>query len=636
MTFKYLTNVPLEKAKNDYLDVLIQNGMTPQVEVIAVMHAGGRTTAEPVYARICAPHNDTAAMDGIALDASQTFGANSDAIITLTNKEFIPVGTGEPLPEGCNAVIMAEDIVELEDGRIQLSKEATIWQNIRRTGEDICVGEMIMLSFSVITPSALGAMIAGGVTEVSVIKRPIVGIIPIGNEIVPPTKTPKDGEVLEFNSAIFSAMLEQWGAQTITYPIIKDQSEEISRTLKEVLVQCDIIILNTGSSDRGEGHAADAITSIGAILYHGIAIKPGKSAILGYIGAKPILGVPGYPVSGIIVIEQLLRPIIALLCKSIPESNKYIDAVLSKAVVSDSFYHEFVRVRMGYVGQRLIASPLSRGSGIVTSFMKADGLLEIPQETKGYDSGETVSIRLLRPEEQLKNSLVVIGSHDPLLDELAELLRIKYGDVSMGSAHVGSMGGLFAIRRGEAHVAGIHLLDEKTGQYNTPFVKKILQKTGARLVRCVKRTQGIMVQKGNPKDIKSIADLTRKGLRYVNRQKGSGTRILIDYLCGKEGIDPSQIYGYDRQEFTHNSVAALIAADSADAGLGIYSAAMLHDLDFIEVCKEQYDLLIPDHSWELPMVQKLISVLSSDAFKERVTKLGGYELDKPGTIREVV
>jgi len=636
MSFKNLTNIPLEKAKDDYLDILVQNGMIPQVETIAVMHAGGRTTAEPVHARICAPNHNSGAMDGIALNASLTLGAKLDKPITLTSEQFKMIGTGDALPEDCNTIIISEDVIELEDGSIQLSNEAIPWQNIRAIGEDICTGEMIMLSYSVITPSALGAMIAGGVTEVSVIKRPIVGIIPTGNKLTPQTELPKAGYALEPNSAIFSAMLEQWGAQTITYPIVKDSIEEISKALKEALKQCDVIIINADASDGKESFTAEAISSVGEILYHGIAMKPGKSAILGYNGSKPILGFPGYPVSGIIVIEQLLRPIIKFLCKSIPEKNRYLDAVLSRAVVSDSLHHEFIRVRLGYVGQKLIASPLSRGSGIVTSFMKADGLLEVPQESHGYESGETVSVRLLRPEEQLRDSLIVIGSHDPLLDELAELLRVQYGDVMVASAHVGSMGGLLAIKRGEAHVAGIHLLDAKTGEYNTSFVKKMLSKTGVRLVQCVKRTQGIIVQKGNPLGIKGISDLTQRGLRYVNRQKGSGTRILMDYLCAKEGVETSQIFGYDRAEFTHNAVAAIIAGDSADAGLGIYSAAKLHDLDFVPVCKEQYDLLITNQSWELPMVQKLIAVLSSKMFKERISSLGGYEIDNPGTVREVL
>ena len=637
MSFKYLTNISLEKAKEDYLEILTKNGMESKSEVISVMEAAGRTTAQPVYARICAPHYNASAMDGIALEARITFGASETSPALITADQYKRLDTGDPLPEGCDCVVMIEDVIETGDGSgtIKLYEAAAPWQHIRQIGEDICAGEIIMLSYSTVTPSALGAMIAGGVTEISVIKRPLVGIIPTGDEIVSPTSDPKEGDILEFNSSIFSAMLRNWGAETKTYPIVPDNLDEIINALKAALLECDMVILNAGSSAGSEDYAHDAISDIGNVLYHGLAIKPGKPAILGYQGSKPVLGVPGYPVSGIIVIEQLLRPIIEILNKNIPESDMYTDAVLSKSVVSTLKYKEFVRVRMGYVGDRLIASPLNRGSGVVTSFMKADGIIEVPQGVEGYESGENVTVRLLRSEEELRRSLVVIGSHDPLLDELAELLRVRYGDVSMSSTHVGSMGGILAARRGESHVTGTHLLDIETGEYNLSFVRKLLPKGGARLVQCVKRTQGIMARKGNPKGIAAISDLAQEGLRYVNRQKGSGTRILIDYLCDKDNIDTSLIYGYDREELTHTSVAALIAADSADAGLGVFSAAKLYDLEFIPICQEQYDLLIPDSSWELPMVQKMLEVLKSDAFRERLDDLGGYELDAPGTVREV-
>ncbi|MCL2365840.1 MAG: molybdopterin biosynthesis protein [Oscillospiraceae bacterium] len=637
MSFKYLTNIALEKAKQDYLQTLMHNGMVYKSEVIPVIKAAGRTTAQPVYAQICAPHYNASAMDGIALEAKLTFGASETTPALLAADQYQRLNTGDPLPEGCDCVVMIEDIIETDDGNgtVKLYEAAAPWQHIRQIGEDICAGEIIALSYAAITPSALGAMIAGGVTEISVIKRPVVGIIPTGDEIVPPTSNPGAGDILEFNSSIFSAMLSNWGAETKVYPIVPDQLEQIIATLKLAISECDIVILNAGSSAGSEDFAAEAIAAVGTVLYHGLAIKPGKPAILGYCGAKPVLGVPGYPVSGIIVIEQLLRPIVEFLNKSISEPDRYMEAVLSKAVVSTLKYREFVRVRMGYVGSRLIASPLSRGSGVVTSFMKADGIVEVPQGVEGYESGVNINVRLLRSAEELKQSLVVIGSHDPLLDELAELLRVRYGDVSLGSAHVGSMGGLLAIRREEAHVAGTHLLNTETGEYNRSFIQKLLPKSGARLVQCVKRTQGIITQKGNPKRIAQIADLAQGGLRYINRQKGSGTRILIDYLCNKDGLDTTLIYGYDREEFTHTSVAALIAAGSADAGLGVFSAAKLYGLDFIPICQEQYDLLIPEHSWGLPMVQKMLEVLGSDEFCARIDVLGGYELDSPGVVREV-
>ena len=634
MAFQYLTNIDLDIAKEEYLALLIKNGLTPRTETIPVAQAAGRVTAAPVYARINAPHYSASAMDGIAINAKLTFGASETTPVFLDAGQYIKVDTGDPLPDDCDAVIMIEDVIETDGGQIKLFEAAAPWQHIRQIGEDICAFEMILPSYSPITPSAIGAMIAGGITEVLVIKRPVAGIIPTGDELVPPTSDPGEGDVLEFNSAIFSAMLREWGAEAVTYPIVGDDAGKICEALETALSECDIVLLGAGSSAGSEDYSAVAISSVGSILYHGLAIKPGKPAILGYSGAKPILGVPGYPVSGIIVIEQILRPIIEYMCRINPEPYRYADAVLSKSVVSTLKYREFVRVRMGYVKGRLIASPLGRGSGIVTSFMKADGIVDVPQGVEGYESGEIVSVRLLRGEEELRNSLVAIGSHDPMLDELSEFLRRKYGDISLSSSHVGSMGGLIAVRRGEAHLAGTHLLDEDTGEYNRSFIEKHIPKGGVRLVECVKRTQGFMLQKGNPKGITGVTDMTRDGLRYVNRQKGSGTRILIDYLCRQNGVDMSKIYGYDREEYTHTSVAALIAANSADVGLGIYSAAKLYDLDFLPVCDEQYDLLIPDHAWEMPMMQKLLDVLKSDEFRQRLAELGGYTVENPGKVRE--
>ena len=634
MPFEYLTNIPLDKAKREYMETLVQNGMAPKTESILVTEAAGCVTAGPVYAVICAPHYNASAMDGIALSAKLTFGASETTPVSLAADKYVHVNTGDPLPDGCDAVIMIEDVIECGSGQINLYEAAAPWQHIRQIGEDICAGEMILPSFSLVSPAALGAMIAGGVSEISVIKRPVVGIIPTGDELIPPTSDPKEGDILEINSAIFSAMLREWGAETVTYPIVGDDLDNIRDALTASLMECDIVILNAGSSAGSEDYAAEAIADVGKVLYHGLAIKPGKPAILGYSGFKPVLGVPGYPVSGIIVIEQVLRPIIDYLCRNKTEQHRFVDAVLSKSAVSTLKYQEFVRVRMGYVNDRLIASPLSRGSGVVTSFMKADGIVEIPQGVEGYESGESVRVRLLRPEDEFRRSIVAIGSHDPLLDELSELLRLEFGDISMGSAHVGSMGGLLAVRRGEAHLAGTHLLDEETGEYNLSFIRKFFRGGGVRLIECVKRTQGLILQKGNPKSIAGVADLDKNGIRYVNRQKGSGTRILIDFLCRENGVDVSGIYGYDREEYTHTSVAALIAADSADAGLGVFSAAKLYDLDFVPICQEQYDLLIPDHAWDLPLVQMLISVLKSEAFRQRLEALGGYITENPGEVRE--
>jgi putative molybdopterin biosynthesis protein len=262
--------------------------------------------------------------------------------------------------------------------------------------------------------------------------------------------------------------------------------------------------------------------------------------------------------------------------------------------------------------------------------MKADGIVEVPQGTEGYTAGEEVRVKLLTGKQQLKNTLVVIGSHDPLLDELSDLIHREDRRLFLSSAHVGSMGGIMAVRRGEAHAAGIHLLDTETGEYNRSYIRKYFPHGGVYLIRCVGRQQGLMLQKGNPLGIAEFADIAGDGVRYVNRQKGSGTRVLMDYLCDRYDVDRDGIYGYEREEMTHNSVAVQIAGDSADAGMGIYSTAKLYDLDFLPICTEEYDLLIPETAWNSGMVKQLIRTLRSEEFRIRIEAMGGYTLDRPG------
>ena len=632
MGFEYLTNVPLEQARREYLELLEHQGFEPQTQVIPVYESCGRVTAEAVYAHICAPHYTASAMDGVAVCARDTFGATETTPVTLHPEQFTVLDTGDPVPEGRDAVIMVEDLVKNEDGSITIHAAAAPWQHIRQIGEDVCAGEMILPGHMTVTPAAIGAMIAGGVLELRVIRRPVVGIIPTGDEIIPPCTDPRPGDILEFNGSIFSAMVRQWGAEPVVYPIVPDDFDRIKAMVEKASDQCDMVILNAGSSAGREDFSAQVIRQLGQVLYHGIAIKPGKPAILGCRGKTAILGVPGYPVSGIIVIEQFLKPLIEHWLKTAAQPEHYAQATLTRPVVSGLKYQEFVRVRMGAVGGRLMASPLSRGSGVVSSFMKADGILEVPQGLEGYEAGEEVTLRLLSPMEKLRNTLVVIGSHDPLLDELADMLHLGDPRLYMSSSHVGSMGGIMAIRRGEAHMAGCHLLDTADGTYNRSFIRKYFPKGDVKLVSCVGRQQGLMVAWGNPLNICSFADISRQGIRYVNRQKGSGTRILTDYLCSREKVEPSDVYGYTREELTHTSVAAQIACGSADVGMGIYSAAKLYDLDFIPICIEEYDLIIPDHAWDSPMVQQLLTILRSDAFREKILSMGGYTVDHPGQV----
>ncbi len=629
MKYEYLTNIPLEQAKSDYIAFLRNNGMAGREETVPVGDTLGRITAHAVYAKICSPHYNASAMDGIALKAVVTFGASETTPVTLAEKDFVRIDTGDPLPEGCDAVVMIEDVVQTENG-VKLYASAAPWQHIRQIGEDICAGDMVLPSYTEITPAAMGAMLAGGVLAVCVMARPIVGILPTGDEIVAPSVAPKPGEIMEFNSTIFSAMLTQWGAQPRVLPIVKDNPEYIRTAIISALEECDCLLIGAGTSAGRDDNTPEILKQLGQVLYHGIAIKPGKPAVLARVGSKPVLGVPGYPVSGIMVLEELFKPVIFELLKKTEDNITQMEAAISKRVNSSLKYREFVRVRLSANEHGFTAVPLNRGAGVVTSFVKADGIVEIPQDSEGTEAGETVSVRLLKPISDIRRTLSIVGSHDPLLDEAADILRRQNSKLSVASSHIGSMGGIMAVKRGEAMLAGVHLLDTETGEYNKSYVRQYFPKDDAVLLRCVDRVQGIMTAKGNPHKIKEFKDIAN--LSYVNRQGGSGTRILCDHLISQNGLERESINGYTREELTHTAVAAQIASGTAEAGLGIYSAAKLYGLDFIPICNEEYDLLLLRKSLDNLLVVNFLEVLKSEVFRRRLDELGGYSLDNPGNI----
>lgn len=315
------------------------------------------------------------------------------------------------------------------------------------------------------------------------------------------------------------------------------------------------------------------------------------------------------------------------------KNSTKIQATLARAASLKDSHDLKLPVCMSYVGDKLIAVPVIADTLDYSEDKQISGYIEFSEEVERIPAGNIIDVNLIDSIEHIKNTILFIGSHDPLVDEISKILLQKNSSYKLSSAHVGSMGGIQAIRRGETHIAGIHLLDEKDGSYNHSFVKKYFPNGGVSLIECVGRTQGIMVAKKNPKNIIGISSLWAPNIRYVNRQKGSGTRILFDYLCKKEGISVDSINGYDHEEFTHNDVAKLIAKGQADAGMGVHAAAKLYDLDFIPIYNERYDLLIPGSMLEHPGIQEIIHILRSEEFSEKAAMLGGYVLNNPGLPR---
>lgn len=624
MKHNYLDNIPLEEAKEKFFFLVKEALGKEQGEVIETFSSSGRITKNALYAKICSPHYNASAMDGISVRAKDTYGASENTPVILLKEQYTVVDTGDPIPDGHDAVVMVEDVTETEDG-IRLLSAVHPWQNVRQVGEDICMGDMIAPSKTKITPSLCGALLAGGITRVEVIKRPLVGIIPTGDEIVPPTENPGKGDIIEFNSSIFSSMVREWGGESIVYPIVKDKKELLEEAVKKACAECDAVLILAGSSAGRDDYTCDIIKKLGTVAVHGIAVKPGKPAVLGKVGEVPVAGLPGYPVSAIVIMENIVRELVYRLSGQAVHERKTVRAILGKRIVSSLKYREFVRVTLGKMGDSFVAVPLMRGAGVVTSFTKADGILEIDQDSEGVEQGEEVSVTLLKDISEIENALIVTGSHDPMIDEIKDIMKKRGYPFTLSSSHVGSMGAVNAVKNESAHLGGVHLLDVQTGEYNRSYIEKYLPEKSARLIKGVGRIQGLMVQKGNPLGIKDFSDITR--CTYVNRQLGSGTRILCDYLITKHGIDKSGVEGYRNEEFTHTAVAAQIAAGNGDCGMGIYSAAKMYDLDFIPVCIEQYDFLLSENAAEKKAVKAFFEILESDELKERLEKMGGYSFE---------
>lgn len=353
----------------------------------------------------------------------------------------------------------------------------------------------------------------------------------------------------------------------------------------------------------------------------------------GWGGGIPIIGIPGYPVSAALTGELFVLPLLAhwLGVQPLHDTLPRAQATLTHKLVSPIGDDDFVRVTVAQVGERLLATPLSRGAGVITSLARADGLARIPRFSEGVDIGGSVEVMLYRSLESIKQSLLMMGSHDPMIDLLGQFLSERLPGSRLVSGHVGSMGGLVALRRGETHLAGTHLLDPDSGTFNWPYVRKYLPDTPVQLVTFAHREQGLIVARGNPLNITSIDDLPR--LRYVNRQRGAGTRVLLDYELQKRGITPESIAGYDHEEYTHLGVAAAVASGIADCGLGVRSGAIALELDFVPVSWERYDIVVPEIHRQHPAVMALLDALNSAAFHQALRAQPGYDMRETGTIQ---
>ena len=632
----YIDNMNLDEALELWEHRLSAAGcLTPMdPEIIAVDQALGRITAEPVFARLSSPFYNAAAMDGIGVCFQDTIGASEATPVRLSlHQQFEWVNTGNVLPDKFDAVIMVEDVQPIDDNTIEIIAPVTPWKHVRTIGEDIVTTELILPDGHRIRPIDLGALLATGLTEIKVQKMPAVLVIPTGSELVQPGEPLQPGNIIEFNSRVLAGYLFEWGVQAERSPIVTDKPATLKKAIIDAVDRYDLVIVNAGASAGSRDHTAGVIEELGDIVLHGVNIKPGKPVILGIVKDKPVIGLPGYTISAVITLNLFVRNLADTLLGMQSPPAKTLKATLARPLSSKLGVEEFIRVKLGQVGDTMMATPAGRGAGAVMSLVQADGFLRVPAHSEGIGPGEKVKIELLRDEHEIQNTLVFIGSHDNILDVLANLLHRQRPICRLSSAHVGSMGGIMAIKRSEAHLAGTHLLDEETGEYNIPYIKKFLPDIPLQLINLTYREQGLLVPRGNPLDIKGFQDLARREVRFINRQRGAGTRLLTDMHLGRLGINPEQVNGYEREEYTHMNVASAIASNNVDTGLAIRAAAVALDLDFIPVAQERYDIILPKAFLHDPKVIALLQTIrENEEFRRTVAGLGGYDLRDCGMV----
>jgi putative molybdopterin biosynthesis protein len=665
----YLHDIPLPQAQARFQQALQDADLWRVLGAVSIPldeNALGRITAEPIWAKVSSPHYHASAMDGFAVRAVATNGALPSKPLTLQigpDAEYMD--TGDPLPGWANAVIPIENVESLDEHgnvtkeirdpfSIRIRASIAPWSHVRPLGEDIVATQLVLPAGHTLRPVDLGAIAAAGHFEIKVARKPRVAILPTGTELVPIGSKLKAGDILEYNSLVLAAQVKVMGGEPTRYPVTRDDFDLICERVLEASRDHDLVLLNAGSSAGAEDFSAKVVETLGRLLVHGVAVRPGHPVILGVIarpeGSKqspvargtasgtnatrsdmiPIIGVPGYPVSAALTIDIFVEPIIARWLGRRPFELPIETATLTRKLVSPPGDDDFVRVVVGRVRGKLLAAPLSRGAGVITSLVQADGLALVPRGIQGIAAGETIQVHLYRSRPEIERTILAIGSHDLTLDLMAQFLSER--ERRLVSANVGSQGGLLALKRGEAHFTGSHLLDLDTGEYNISSIRKYMPDIPVKVVALVGREQGLIVNKGNPKGIKNLNDLGRPEVQFINRQRGAGTRVLLDYHLKLMTISPDSIAGYFQEEYTHLGVAASIASGRADCGLGIAAAAQALDLDFMPLFQERYDLVIPKEFADDELLAPLFDLLADSAFRKAVSQLTGYDVSVMGNL----
>lgn len=637
----YLETIPVEEAV-ERAKAALDRARLLGTETVPTHRAAGRVTAGPIFARYSSPTFHSAAMDGIAVRADTTFAAREDRPVALAHgTEFVFVNTGNPLPEGMNAVIMIENVVQKDEVTVLIDAPAFPWQHVRRIGEDIVATELLISQYRQLTPCDIGALLAAGIYEVEVHERVRAVFVPTGDEVLDfkDRPEPSAGQVIESNSQVFLAYAASWGVEASHTPPVPDHEDTLRQAVLDGLAAGNhAVIVGAGSSAGSKDYTRRVFESVGRVLVHGISVMPGKPTLVAVTDERSghpgrlLVGAPGYPVSAVVCHEKVLAPVLSWLMGAPAPERTTARVVLARKTPSKPGMREALRLAAGRIGERIVAAPLARGAGMITTMTRAQAVAYIPEESEGVDEGETLTAELLVPMADLDRVLVHVGSHDNTIDLLANELMGLAEPLRLVSSHAGSMGGLSALKAGSALFAGAHLFDPESADFNFPFIDRYLKGLDVTVVNLAIRHQGLIVARGNPLSISGVQDLAREDVLFINRQRGAGTRILLDHHLKTAGIDPRAVRGYDNEEFTHMAVAVNVLTGAASCGLGIFAAARALDLDFVPLARERYDLVIPTAHMEDPRIVTLLATIGRDRVKAAINALGGYETTLTGQV----
>ncbi|MEM0504773.1 MAG: molybdopterin biosynthesis protein [Sulfolobales archaeon] len=617
------------------------------VEVVGLRESLWRVLAEDVVAPVDVPPFDRSEVDGYAIISSDVVGAEEDSpvrlrvvgcsrigepsLVEVGFGEAVEVDTGAVIPRGADAVVMVEYCRRVGD-EVYVYRSVSPGENIAFTGGDVMRGDLILGRGTLITPRELPLIAAVGLDRVAVFKRPRVGLVSIGSELRYPGESLRLGEIFDVNTYSISALLKELRLDTTIYGIVSDDYDSVYSIISKMLNENDIVITSGGTSAGFTDVTYRVINDLGSpgVVIHGLKVRPGKPTIFGVVNGKLVIGLPGFPLSAVMIFNVVVKPLLLRIMGLDAKVERKIPSIIAEKVLGGKGREHLIPVVLVSRGNELTSYPVPTASGSISVFEVADGFIRVPENVGFINEGERVDTYLLS-NDVMPADLVMIGSHDYGINVALSLLKPR---PNAKVVNVGSLAGLIIVGKGGSDIAGTHLLDEETNTYNLPFLDRLGLRSKVVLIRGYARKVGLIIQRGNPKNIKGVEDLLRSDVVLINRNRGSGTRTLLDMflknLAKEYGTDfrevVRKIKGYTVEAKTHTAVAAAVAQGRADVGLGIEVAAEMYGLNFIPLRDEHYDFAINTLSLDKPVVKGFIDVLKSDEFKDRLRRLRGYEV----------